>query len=239
MKKINNSKQIMTYVILFGLLAVAMVYFLVYQKYSDKTAALKIANNEKAVKVAELQTYYENKGFYEEEIAKKKAEMVSNLSSYPEKVQEEDVIMLAVNTVTDSSVAYTSISMADPSAYYTVDPVTVSSVNWADSENEAFKESFTMNFMRRDNSYYLNCDYINLKEILKIINEENDKKTITNILFTKNEEHNNLEGIIELSFFYVPEYGYEYTPVDMAEYTKGLENLFKLKDELEEEEEDK
>lgn len=238
-KKNSSSQQVMVLVILLSILLVALVYFRVFKVYEDKAKSIKDSNNELRQQVEQLKDYYDKQEDYINKTEELKADIRNMLESFPELVLEEDIMMLGVKTMNDADEAnVTAINILDPEAIYTIAAEEVGTVDLSVEENDKFSESRAVNILKDESSYVIQCDAKSLKTVIKTILDKPEKSVIKNILFSKNEEFNNLEGTVEVDFFYLPVYGKEYVPVDMKEYAKGLELLFKLREKEEETEEE-
>lgn len=228
MKKTNNkSKQILTYVILIGIVAIALVYFFGYKNFTDKAATLRSSNSALSARVTELKGYYETMAEDQDTIATWQEEIKTRLDAYPSDVREEDIIMLAVKSLDTAEAEYTNINMVDPSAILTIPADTVTGSGMTELAGADGQQSDLI-YIEKDASYVNKCDYINLKDIINTIRNKPEKNTITNITYTRNDTDQVLEGTIEMAFYYVKGTGKEYTPVDMADYTAGLTDLFAL-----------
>lgn len=235
MKKNTNAKQLLSLIVVLCLLVIVVFYMFVYKKTVEKTEALNNSNKELALSVAELKNYYDNMVQYQTDIETWKLEIRLAALDYSSLIQEEDIIMQAANSmkVTDH-LAFTAASITSTEVFYSVPAELFVPVNFTDDENDKFYNNVPMLFSKRNAAYVANCDYTGLKSMVSDVVTRLDKTLIRNIVFEKNEEFNNLEGTMEVDFYYMPVYGRDYVPVPMAEYKKGLEELFKFREEQEE-----
>lgn len=228
MKSID-SKKIMYYVLLVGVLALIVVYFLVYKRYNDKTDKLTSENRTKSERVAVLKEYYDNKPMYEEQIAAMTDEINLKLAYIPTDVKEEDVLMLAVDTMKYSVVAYTGINISDREPIYEIDRGVVGA-----AKIEGLSDTLT--FVKRTANYVNNIDYYNMKQVVGQILASPYKKNISVISYTANEgssedtedkeEIEVLDGTISIQFFSVLGTGKPYVRPEIPEYEAGLFNIF-------------
>lgn len=239
MKKKSNSQQLMLLIVVLSILAVVLVYMFVYKDFQNRAAAKRSSNQELQQKVDELKDYYENQNDYIEKTAELKTEIRSAMAQFPTLALEEDIMMLAHNSLTSADkLAYTAASIVAPEVIYTVPAELFAPVKFSDDENDKFNSKQAMLFVNRKASYVAQNDYPSLKAMIKDVLDRPYKTMITNVLFEKNKEYNNIQGTLEVAMFYVPVYGEEYVPVKMKDYDKGLEKLFKLVEEKEETEEE-
>lgn len=218
MKK-TTAKQVMTYVLALGFVALLAVYFLVYKSYNDKAAALEKSNVTKSQRVAELKVFYDNLETYNKEIEQYQAQIAAWLDEFPADVKEEDIIVLALDTEKTAVVGYTNININGREAFRTIPAATMQLAKMENLTQDVI-------FVERTVSYVNITDYFNLKKCVETINNSTNRLTISNITYSKNEDTGELEGTIEVTFYSVLGTGKEYVPQDLKEYESGLANLF-------------
>lgn len=220
MKK-TDSKKIMTYVLLLGLVALLGVYFLVYKKYIDATEVLENQNRTLRTRVAELKEYYDNIETYNAEMDSMLSEVKADLDEFPADVKEEDMLVLALDTMKKAEIGYTGISISERTGYYEIPEETVKG-----AEDEDLTEQ--LKFISRTTQYVNTVDYANLKNTVKTILESDEKKNINLITYSRNNDETALEGTISVTFFYATGTGKEYVDEKFPTYESGLIDLFKL-----------
>lgn len=218
MKKIT-AKQVMTYVLLLGLLLFIGVYFLVYQKDLEQAETIRSSNAALQVRVDELKTYYDNMEFYQEEIVRMDAQVTEWMDEFPADVKEEDIIVLAIDTERSAAIGYSNINIQGREALATIPADTVKA-----AQMEQYTDEITL--MQRKTSYVNITDYTNLKNCIKTINDQDDRMTISNISYSSNQETGEIEGTIEVTFYAAYGTGKEYVPQVLPAYESGLYNLF-------------
>lgn len=220
-KKDSGAKKAMTYVLLLGLIACALVYFLIYRKYNDKADKLKASNVELNDRVKALEVVYNKSADYEKSIADMQDEIRRMLDEYPADVEEENMTMLAVESMKTAVVDYKNMNITDKNVLLTIPADTVQAGGMEEFQN-------ALSFVQQNACYVNTCDYFNLKDIVKTINGQADRNVIDTITYTKNKELNNLEGTIEVRFCSVAGTNKEYVPVNIKDYEAGTEDLFNL-----------
>lgn len=218
MKKVS-SKQLMTYVLLIGTLALIAVYFLVYKSYIDQAAAIELSNVTLNRRVAELKEYYDNMEMYNGEIELMQAEIRSILEPFPADVLEEDMIVLALDTKKTASVDYTNLNVGEREALRNIPAEIVQAAGMEELTQELV-------FVERKAVYVNDTNYQSLKDCINTINNSNNRLAITNIAYSRNEETGELSGTIQVSFYSVIGTGREYVPQNLADYVSGLAELF-------------
>lgn len=214
-----DSKKIMYYVLLVGLLALIVVYFLVYKKNINKTEELRTENATLAERVSVLKEYYDNKKMYEDSIEAMTSSINHIIEKYPADVLEEDILVLALDTMEESVVGYTGINIADRTPIYDIDRGVVGA-----ARVEGLSDNIT--FVNRITQYTNTTDYTNLKLCISSILNSDNKKNIRLINYSSNEEDGTLEGTIEVGFYSVLGTGKPYVPVTLPDYEAGLFDLF-------------
>ncbi len=212
-------KKMMLYVVLLGAILLAGVYFLVYKSYIDKAEALERSNVALNERVKELKEYYDNMESYNQEIAAMQEEIRGTLDLFPADVMEEDMIVLALDTMKTAAVDYTNINIGDREALRSIPAATVQAAGMEELQLE-------LAYIERKGTYVNTTNYQNLKDCVKTINDSDNRVAITNISYSRNEETGELAGTIQVSFYYVLGTGKPYVPQDLAEYASGLAELF-------------
>ncbi|MBD5512361.1 MAG: hypothetical protein HDR08_14110 [Lachnospiraceae bacterium] len=217
--KNTTAKQAMTYVMALGFLLLLAVYFLVYKSYNDKAEALEKANATKQQRVNELKVFYDNLSIYNEEIEQYQAQIAAWLDEFPSNVLEEDILVLALDTEKAAVLDYTNINIGGREPLRTIPAATMQLAKMENLTQDVI-------FVERTVSYVNVTDYFNLKKCVETINNSANRLTISNITYGKNVETGELEGTIEVTFYYVHGTGKEYKPQDLKAYESGLANLF-------------
>lgn len=218
MKKLSQ-KQLMTYVLLFGCLLLIAVYFLVYKSYLDKAAVIETSNVGLNRRVAELKEYYDNMETYNAEIELMQTEIRNILGQFPPDVMEEDMLVLALDTMRHASVKYTNINIGDREAIKSIPAATVQAAGMEELNLE-------LAYVKRQGTYVNTTNYQSLKDCIETINNSDNRLAITNVAYSRNEDTGELSGTIQVSFYSVIGTGRVYEPQDLTDYISGLSNLF-------------
>ncbi len=233
MKGKDTAKMAMTYVILVGLIAFALVYFLGYKGYLNKADALRASNATLKERVNELAVFYEQVEENKKGIIEKTDAINGIIDTYPSNVKAEDVIMLAYKAFNDTKkLQYEGINVNEPSVIYSIPLSTVKAANI-----ETYQSPLV--FVENSSAYINKSDYEDMKTFVKTVLAENDKKTVKNITYKLLDTENILEGTIEVSAYYVLGTNKEYVPVKIPDYKSGVTDLFGLKSDEEWAEEQK
>lgn len=218
MKKVS-SKQVMMYVVLFGVLLLVGVYFFVYKSYTDQAATIETSNMVLNRRVAELKEYYDNMEGYNAEIELMQAEIRNVLGQFPPDVLEEDMIVLALDTMENAAVEYTNINIGAREALRNIPAATVQAAGMEELNLELV-------FVERKGVYVNDTVYQSLKDCINTINNSDNRLAITNIAYSRNENTGELTGTIQVSFYTIIGTGREYEPQNLSDYVSGLSELF-------------
>lgn len=218
MKKLSD-KKILTYIVVVGLLVFVAVYFLIYQKYHDKAVAIESQNAALEQRVSQLKQFYDDMDKNKAEISSMQQQVQEWLAEFPADVKEEDIIVMALETERDAAVAYTNINIADREALRTIPASTVSLSGMENLTQDLI-------FVKRLTSYVNTTDYKNMKNVVQIINDSDNRLSISKITYSKNKETGLLDGTVEVTFYSVIGDGKVYEPQKLADYESGLEDLF-------------
>lgn len=242
-----NSKQILTYSFLLGILFLVAFYFMYYTKKMDERDALIASNKTLSERVNSLKTYYDKQEEYQSNMEAMKPKIDNILGSYVPSTLEEDVIMQAVNTQKSAEVDYSNINIAAKKDLHVI-PEDV--VKGAGIE----KYQTTIKFQERTATYANKLDYVNLKKVLQSFFESGYNIGVSNITYIKGDTAESLlqgfydettdtvyfakekllqrkgilNGTLTLHFYSVSGNGKEYVYPDMTEYEMGATDFFDL-----------
>lgn len=226
MKKIT-SKQVFTYVLLLGIIAVVAVYFLVYKKNMEIANQKNASNATLSQRVAALEQYHINEPTYLEEMEPIKAEIDTLLEPYASNVTDLDLIMQAVKTQQVAPIEYSGINLGTKNVLRAIS---------ADVVQNAAVEKYQqpINFMEQTCVLPNRITYDGLKTAVQSLFESEYMIGIKSITYAKAGDNGELQGTIDLSYYYVTGTGKEYVKPVLTEYESGTENIFGMKQEEDE-----
>lgn len=243
----NKAQTTFITVILLGIVLGFVLYMYYYKPTNEKTEALKATNAVLQERVNTLEKFFNEMPENKKKIAEMEKGIKEMTSGFPADVKEEDTIYVALRTMNleslkdmyaDGSIAAEDQIMQDLEYQGDEQRVSYSAIG-INSEEElgtielaevtgANIEGFTeeLVFKRRVATYQNVTDYSNLKGLIQSINCDPDKKTISDIAYTVDEE-GKLSGNVSVMFYSLAGTGRTYEPKDLsAEYEYGLANLF-------------
>lgn len=218
MKKGIN-KQVFTYVILLALIALVAVYFLGYKKYVDLAETTQVSNEALQETVDSLKVYYINEAQYKADMEPMAEEIHEIMEQYPADIREEDILMHAVQTQTQASVAYSNINMDDAEVLQTISKDVVVATAQEDMQSE-------VTFVEKTGTYVNELDYTALKKSIQAVFDSEYNIGIKRIVYKKADNNGTLSGSIELAFYSMTGNGKEYEEPDMIPYLSGSTNIF-------------
>lgn len=228
MKKIT-SKQVFSSLLLICIVALVALYFLKYKKDMEYVAEKDANNIILNERVKALEQYHIDEPRYLEEMEPIKAEIEDKLSPYASDVTDLDLIMQAVKTQQVAPIEYTAISFGNKNVmkYIGADVVQNAAI-------EKYQQDII--FMEQTCTLPNKITYEGLKTAVKSLFESEYMIGIQNITYAKAGNQGELQGTIDLSYYYVTGTGKEYVKPELIEYEYGTENIFGVADDEEEEE---
>ena len=107
-----SKRDLMIILIVLGVMAWALSYFLVFTKYQEKTEAIIAQNTKLEQQISDLRTKQQNKDFYETEMERMLKAIDDIYQVFPVDVREEDCLLMAINQELISPMALNSISIS-------------------------------------------------------------------------------------------------------------------------------
>lgn len=226
MKKIT-SKQVFTYVFLLGIIAIVAMYFLVYKKNMELVDQKNASNAVLNERVKALEQYYIDEPRYLEEMEPIKTEIDALLAPYASDVTDLDLIMQAVKTQQVAPIVYSGINLGTKNVLKTIG---------ADIVQNAAVEKYQeqISFVEQTCTLPNKISYDGLKTAIQSLFDSEYMIGIRSITYAKAGDQGELQGSIDLSYYYVTGTGKEYIKPVFPEYVSGTENIFGVaKDEEE------
>lgn len=216
-------------VLILGVVVLLLVYFMVFQKYNDKTESLKAENTTLRGEVQIAKKYYDEMETNQRRIDEIRSYLNEMLDEYPADAREEDAIMMGVDmeAMCGEDFQYKEINIAESEVLYTIPEEEVVTAGIEELTN-------TIEFVERNVTYSGKLDYSDLKKCIQQIYSNPNRIGIYNVAIAKQETatddgvSSHLEGNIDVSFYSVTGTNKTYVAPDIAEYEDGTSNPFKL-----------
>lgn len=225
MKGKISSKQICGMAAFVAVLAVVLVYVLIFKDYRTKTEALKQSNAALDERVEKLKIYFLEETANKDKKDKLEKEIDELLAPYPADILDEDIVAQSIMTQRLSPLVYTSIN---------VDEKEVLSVIEADVVKAAGIEKYQepIVFTEKRASYVNEVTYTGLKDAIEAIKLGETYAPFHNYLigiecvnYSKGEE-DKLNGTLDLVFYSVSGTDKEYVELQLPQYLPGTTNIF-------------
>lgn len=217
-KELKSSKTIFYYVCGIGVLCCILAYLIPFRIIVNKASELDAENTVLETELVTWREYYANMDTYLADTEEIKNSLNADLEEYPSDVLEEDVVMLAVDLQEATEAVITNINIADKEEVYTIDAEKTLATGIEDFTD-------TLVFSKLAASYVIDCDYDSIKECVGYIYKESNKKGISSITISKNDD-GSLAGSIDADFYYLEGTTRKYVKPSIPTYIKGTENIF-------------
>ena len=243
------SKRDKNLLLVIGGIAIALcVYYFVFLNLQEKTEAIRANNVVLEGVIAQLKELDKNREQYLADTETFKVENEEIKALFPAGMEEEDDI-LYIDGLEGSLSEYYASSIGMPSAvahelaYPAVDQISVDamlstiptetaeatttdgSVEGATLEATTNYGSCRMWYVPVTTSYETN--YVSLKQLVKAVTEDSDKKSIEEISITYNEENGILSGSMLSNFYYLTGTEEVYTTPEVNGVPVGTSNPFR------------
>ena len=210
----NRDKKLL--LILAGVLAIVLSFFLIFQPARTNNDALKAQNEQLEAQVAELEQFEADRPTYEAEIKTMGEEIKKLTAEFPADTKEEDAIYFAhrMEQEVEGNITISAVTMGNPEAVVSA------------SDNSG--SEYTMNLAR--NSFVYSANYTALKNFIKEINSNDDKTTINSMNASYNGATGLLSGTFETNFFTMAGTDRTYQIPTLPAVEKSTDNIFKTLD---------
>lgn len=212
-----------------GILIAACAYFIVFQKYAEKTEIIEAQNQELASEVTRLEALDAKRDTYLEYTDMMKNEIATFENRFPADILEEDSIMtvkiLEDNTNTEvatiglgsaSEVVYTGATQTATSEEGTVATGDmVATTTYADTHMYEVPLGIT-----------ISCTYEDFKGLIRYIYSEQYRMSVKGVNVSYDAANNQLSGNMTLNTYYLLGTEKQYVPVDIPSMQYGVETVF-------------
>lgn len=239
MSKVKKS-DINILIMLVGVLLAVISYFIVYQSFSEKTAALSAENATLQTEVDGLQELADNKTFYLEETARMDEEIKGIMAEFPSEVRAEDAVMYTDSLEKLNAIWVTQLDREETQLVQVATeaqaPATDAVVENADTADAAasqdavtatgglkdtvflYSSPFTINYK---------TTYRSIKDIILSIVESNERMNITAISLSYDAETGCLSGSLDATMYTMSGTGNVYEEIDIPGVRMGTADIFK------------
>ena len=233
MKLSKRDKNIL--LVISGIAVALCVYYFVFLDLQEKTEIIEAENVVLEGVIGQLKELDKNKEQYLEDTEKFKESCEEIKALFPAGMEEEDDI-LYIDGLEKTLSDYYASSMGMPSAvsyelaYPAVEQISVDQMlgtasTEGTSETSGNYGTCRMWYVPVTTSYETN--YVSLKQLIKAITEDSDKKSVEEISITYNEENGILAGSMVSNFYYLSGTDEVYTTPEVSGVAVGTSNPFR------------
>jgi len=207
---------------LLGIIIAAVVWMFVASPLKDKKDALVNENASLKVTKDEYEAVNAQRKKYEEGITTLTNERATLLEAYPAGMAREDEIMYWANMERTNAgqLALTNIVMNNLEEVFAED--------YKASSGEGATQ---LHLYKAPVSYTYLSTYEGLKNMVKYVFAQEDKKSIEGLEASFNESTGNLEGSLNVNMYYMVGTGNEVVPVKIPTVPTGVNNVFRADNE--------
>ncbi|MBD5556658.1 MAG: hypothetical protein HDQ95_15295 [Roseburia sp.] len=250
--KLSDS-EIKLLLIFFSLVFVAAAYFLVFQRYNEKSSVIEAANVQSAARVAQLEAMESRKAQVEEQTAECIQIVEDITAKYPVDVTTEKAIVFIqdmenatgmkvtdinflmnnlVGVVSTNTQAATTSEPADAAS--ATDDVDLSAADAASADTstpaaastEITNGAVPVGYYATISMNY-QATYQSFKDMIDYVNSQRDRMTIPIITVSYDETTGGLTGILTVNMFYLTNAGHDYEPPTVQGINRGVTDVFR------------
>lgn len=218
-----GKKEINLLIGLLGILIAAGVWMFVASPMKEKTEVIKSENIGLKEKAEEYQAVNAQRASFEAETVELTDERARLLAAFPAGMRREDEIMYWANMerANASELAMNNLSMGGWEEVF------------VPGQPAASGEGATqLHLYKAPVTYTYQSTYDGLKNVVKYVFAQNDKKSISRITAAFDAGSGNLVGAVDINMFYMKGTGNEYVPYTMPTVPTGVADVFHSTDKL-------
>jgi len=218
-----DAKTKMLILFLLGIAILVCAYMMIVTPMKEKTAAIEAENVGLQQKAEEYTAVNAQSAIYKQGIVDLTAEREELLNAFPAGMTREDEIMYWANMEKDnsSSVAISNLVMSSWEEVY-VDGA-------PSSEGEGATQ---LHLYKAPVNYTYQATYDGVKDMVKYVFAQNDKKSIQAINVAYDTTSGNLVGTLDMNMYYMKGTGNDYEPTTIPSVPTGITNPFRASDAL-------
>ncbi|MGN0485213.1 MAG: hypothetical protein ACI4HI_16850 [Lachnospiraceae bacterium] len=191
-----------------GIVVLLLCYTQVFLTTKEENATLETEIAQLQQEKAGLDEMYAKMDVYLAEQKDMEEEIKGILSRYPAEIRREDAIAYAKKMDEENQIPISLISMSDP--------VLVQSLQ----ENNLYMLPVTYSFTGK---------YEDIKKVIGRIQKDKNKRTVTDLTLSYNEENGDLAGTMNVNLYYLDNTGKKYKEPQTSGTSQGKNNLFDSK----------
>ena len=228
MKKSDKSIILM----LIGILLAAAAYFLVYKNLTADTEEMQKANAVLEQEVAYLQDLADNKQQYLDDTETMRAKIEEIKAQFPAQYLPEDEILYMINAEDQLDMLARSINMGQTSVIEVAMPTQEAPVATPeDASAEAVSTEETaatpeIMLYKTPVNVAVTGSYLSLKDLIKMINDDENRKSIDNVTIAFDASTGLLLGTMDIGMYSLTGTEAEYTAPKVDGVVYGTNDIF-------------
>lgn len=222
MEEIKNNSNIKYVLILIGLVALALSYFLGYKGYQTDISDIKDEISSLEARYNDLKTKESKRKEYENDKKEADEKFEEILSKYDAGLSTKRIIMDCHNIASSSSLSLTSLSLSEPKLFWAF------GTEKKDGKvNNKDINTYEMMASARTYSIQATGTYNNIKDLLdKIMSEKSKRRVPVSISFAFDPTLNTTSCNVSITEYAVIQNDRKETESIIPNYTQGIENIF-------------
>ncbi|MBR5596414.1 MAG: hypothetical protein IKW30_03295 [Lachnospiraceae bacterium] len=234
--KITNREKNL-FLILLGIVFVAVSYYFGYQTLKEETENLKKQNSALESQIEALENIEASKEQYVADTDEMQKTMVDIIEKFPADMISEDAILYMknleqmtgsyVNTVTIPGKEYVEINAPqEADILKSIDDVTGVVAAYGYVNDGSIPDTDNMFLGKVESEVSYSVTYDGLKDIIEDIVEHEARKNIDNVSLVFNENTGNLAGSMTINYFTLSGTGKEYNQPTVTGLAHGIDCIF-------------
>ena len=216
---------------LIGILLAAAAYFLAYKNLTADTEEMQKANAALEQEVSYLQELADNKQQYLDDTATMQAKIEEIKAKFPAQYLPEDEILYMIGAENQLDVFARDINMGQPAVIEVAMPVQEAPVvTTEDASAEAVSTEApaapAILLYKTPVSVSVTGSYISMKDLIKLINDDQNRKSIDNITLAFDATSGELVGGIDIGMYSLTGTEAEYTAPKVDGIVYGTNDIF-------------
>lgn len=218
-----GKKELNLIIGLLGVLIAVGVWMFVASPMKEKTESLKSENVELKAKADEYQAVNAQRPQFEAETIELQDERATLLKAFPAGMTKEDEIMYWANMerANASTLAMSNIVMSGWEEVHVE--------GQPSSEGEGATQ---LHLFKAPVSYTYQSTYDGIKNMVRYVFAQNDKKSISKVSAAFDAATGNLVGTVDINMYYMNGTGNEYVPYTIPTVPTGVADVFHTSSEL-------
>lgn len=215
-----GKKDIKLLLILGGIVAFVVSYFVVFADFTDKTEALESEIAQLQPKLAELEMHLGKINEYKVSIEENSGSIKKTMPRFPNAVRPEDKIMYAVDLEKEVGLDISSVSFSDPVAVLAIKGIL---------EDENDKEKYSVKELEAYvSSMDISCEmgYQELKDAIKYIYATPNYTTLNSVNVSYDGSTGSLTGGMNIDKYYITGMDDTYKETYIPSMPLGIDNIF-------------